>query len=598
MKVAVAAGSSVTLVSLAELTAHHAVGKAPDLLPVLGATAVLALAVALVAMLVGRFAPAWLAIAAGVALPLLVVADSLAIRFGVESPSLVASVAGVGGALLVGVVGSNGVGAAVLAGGAVLAYAAGAAVSLDATQLPTPTPRDTPDIVLLVLDTTRRDRLSLYGHTRETTPSLDRLSREARVFDDAWASAPWTSPSHASIFTGLLPAEHGADGQDAVPLPGGLETLSTVLQQAGYQTAGFAANPNLHASGWSEGFDVFEPPWLRGDHSLVPLLNAALRGAIDPWLQLDTTTRVLRAARRWWAANEGGSRYLFLNVLDPHNPYWAPDEDRARFVGEEGCEGARAIMADDRVFYRERAMVDEDLECLGALYDAELFSMDRSLGRFFDWLAERGELDQTLIAVTSDHGERLGERGLLGHLLAMDQHLLRVPLFVRYPAALKPGRVTERVQLVGLPGFLLEIAGVAAPEPMASRSLARHAGEPAVAQHRNFGWYIDRIRRSDPAFDPAPYRGDWVFVADDHHALFFSTAQGPEAARLIDYREDPDLERDLADQLPGIAARLRAIAEALPRFGEPPVPAAAPFDPELRRRLEALGYTNDGLDSE
>jgi hypothetical protein len=86
-------------------------------------------------------------------------------------------------------------------------------------------------------------------------------------------------------------------------------------------------------------------------------------------------------------------------------------------------------------------------------------------------------------------------------------------------------------------------------------------------------------------------------VADDHHALFLSTAQGPDAARLIDYRGDPHLERDLADQLPGVAARLRAIAEDLPRFGEPPEPAAAPVDPELRRRLEALG-TNDGMDSE
>ena len=180
----------------------------------------------------------------------------------------------------------------------------------------------------------------------------------------------------------------------------------------------------------------------------------------------------------------------------------------------------------------------------------------------------------------------------------MDQHLLRVPLFVRYPPALEPGRVLERVQLVGLPGFLLATAGVEAPEPMASRSLTRRSGEPAVAQHRHFGWYIDRIHRSDPDFDATPYRGDWIFVADDDYALLWSPEQGPDTARLIDYRTDPDLAHDLSDRLPGVAARLRAVAEALPRFDARPSPASPPSDRELRERLEALGYASTGADSD
>jgi arylsulfatase A-like enzyme len=591
MKAGLAAGGAVALASLAELAIHRARDQAPDLLPVLGAITLLAAVVGVVALVVARIAPLWLAIALATAGPLLWIAHSLVSALG--GGPVVANVAGIAAALLAGAAGNHAFGAPLLGVAAALTLAASAIASLPDPPEPSPgAERRTPDIVLLVLDTTRRDRLSLYGHARDTTPALDALAQQARVYDDAWASAPWTSPSHASLFTGLLPAEHGADGRDAVPLPSGLETLSTVLRRAGYRTGGFAANPNLHSAGWSEGFDRYEPPWLRGAHSLVPLLNDWLRGADDPWLQHDATTRVLAAARRWWAEDDGAPRYLFLNVLDPHNPYWAPAPDRARFAGESGCEHARDLMSDARIFYRESDLSDADASCLASLYDAELFAMDRALGEFFDWLAERGELDRTLIAVTSDHGERLGERGRLGHLLLMDQHLLRVPLFVRHPPTLAPERVTARVQLVGLPAFLLATAGLTVPETMARRSFERQAGSPAVAQHQHFGWYIDRIRRADPDFDPTPYRGDWNFVAADDYALLWTPDQGPESARLIDYRADPDLAHDLSDRLPQVTERLRALAASLPRFAGSATPETPPVDRELRRRLEALGYAD------
>jgi arylsulfatase A-like enzyme len=589
--VGLASAGAVALGSLGELALQHAAGQAPDLWPVLGATAALAGVAAGLALGLARAAPAWLAIALAVVAPLALFAHSAAPLLGVGSPRLFAGAVGGLAAGLAGLGGRQRLGAAGLAGAAALAFA----VAGVAARSPAPAARDAtgaderPDIVLLVLDTTRRDRLSLYAPATGTTPSLDALAREARVYDDAWASAPWTSPSHASLFTGLLPAEHGADGRDAVPLPPGPTTLADVLQRAGYRTAGFAANPNLHSPGWSRGFDVYRPPWIRGDHTLVPLLNDWLRGGGDPWLQHDATTRVLDAGRHWWERNQGAPRYLFLNVLDPHNPYWAPEPDRARFLEGLECGRALELMADARSYYRGSEMSEQDTSCLRALYDAELFAMDRAVGDFFDWLAERGELDRTLVAVTSDHGERLGEAGRLGHLLAMDPHLLRVPLFVRYPPALPPGRVAERVQLVGLPGFLLATAGIEAPRAMASRAFARQTEAPAVAQHRDFGWYVERIHRSDPDFDASPHRGDWVFVADEEHALLWSPQRGESGARLFAWRDDPELAHDLSARQPAVTRRLTAVARELPRFGAEP-PAAAPTDRELRERLEALGY--------
>jgi hypothetical protein len=115
---------------------------------------------------------------------------------------------------------------------------------------------DGPDIILLVMDTTRRDHLSVYGYPRETMPAVTRFARRAQIYDDAWSVAPWTTPSHASMLSGLLPGEHDADGEDAAPLPPGVVTLAAVLGDAGYRTAGFAANPNLHAPGWDRDYDV------------------------------------------------------------------------------------------------------------------------------------------------------------------------------------------------------------------------------------------------------------------------------------------------------------------------------------------------------
>jgi len=593
---ATTAGSCVLVVSLGELLVRSLAERPGDVLPVLAASLVLAVAAA-----TGAAAASWfvrpVAAIAGLLTPVFWIVAYQALGPIPAAAWLVgclALLAAAGGALAAATFAVTRTGFWGLLVGAAATVIAALAMHVAALPNPRPPPAgEHPDIVFLVMDATRRDHLSLYGYDRATSPALDRLAERAVVYDDAWSVAPWTSPSHASMFTGLLPAEHGSDGRNAPPLSGQPETLAAVLQRAGYRTAGFPANPNLVARGWSRGFDVYHPPWFTGRHSFIRPLNRFFLNAATRWRFDSSTRHVFARARRWWRANGDGPRFLFLNLLDPHDPYRPPEGDREHFLPGVDRDVAYSVSQSTSYYYARGPISPEDAAIITGLYDAEVRAMDRQLGLFFAWLDERGELFDTLVVITSDHGERLGERGRLGHLMEMDQHLLRVPLVVRYPARLTPRRVERRVQLNGLPGFILHTADLPAPEIMAARALQRRTDALAVAQHRHFGWYVKRIRRRNPRFDVAPYGGDWHFVADERYAWIGSNALAAGSGRLIDYRADDAGERDLSLELPQVVARLRRAAEALPQFD-----AASPASDEARleataqERLRALGYVD------
>ncbi|HEX6739528.1 MAG TPA: sulfatase, partial [Vicinamibacteria bacterium] len=380
-------------------------------------------------------------------------------------------------ALLAGLLAARRLRASLAAAAALLVYAAGAwwlHPSRTLVEPPRPAapgpppPRDAaaPDIVLVVMDTTRRDRLSLYGHDRPTSPALDALARQAEVYDDAWSVAPWTPPSHASLLTGLLPAEHGVDGQDPAPFPAGRLTLTRVLRGAGYRTGGFVANPNLTAAGWDRDFDEYRSPRFRGRHSLLAWLDRWTFGPDhgDPWTSSGVTARTLALALAWWSAAPGRPRFLFVNLLDPHRPYLPPRAQRRRFLEGMDADEALAVDQDPDRYQLQPGLSERQARLLQALYDAEIASMDAALGRFLGVLRARGELDHTLLVVTSDHGERLGERGLVGHEAAgdraLDPTLLRVPLVIRYPARAAPRRVPDRMPLTRVAARILELAGI------------------------------------------------------------------------------------------------------------------------------------------
>ena len=347
---------------------------------------------------------------------------------------------------------------------------------------PLATDRSLPDIVLLVMDTTRRDRLSVYGHPRPTTPGLELFAREGTVYDDAWSVSPWTPPSHASIFTGLLPAVHGIDGQFEPPFDFDGDTLPEVLSQAGYRTAGFVANYMLHAPGWKNLFDVYLPPEFTQNHSLVAPMNFFFRGFGKEERLARPSKHVLERAKTWWKANPEGPRFLFVNLLDPHWPYRPSKQFYDRFLDGVDPEEAYEKTYHELRYYANPGLSARDRDLVGRRYDAEIAGMDQQIGYFVQWLRDRGDLNNTLFVITADHGERLGERGLMGHALVVDPYLLRVPLLVRYPEKVPCKREPRRVQLDGLPGYILHLAGVPAPEAMSQSALngPEHLQRPAA----------------------------------------------------------------------------------------------------------------------
>jgi arylsulfatase A-like enzyme len=441
------------------------------------------------------------------------------------------------------------------------------------------------------MDTTRRDHVSLYGYPRRTTPNLEELAKDAAVYDDAWSLSNWTPASHATMFTGLLPAQHGVDGEAQPPFECDVARLPQVLHDAGYATGGFPANPNLLARGWERGFDDYHAPWVRGSHTWIALLNTLIDAHGDGWIFQHSTRRVLALARDWWAGHSDRPRFLFVNLIDPHFPYRPPLPCYERFLPGTPIAAAEAVEQSPVRWFLHPGLTATERERVTALYDGELAALDEELGSFFDWLRRRGELDPAIVCVTADHGERLGERGMLGHDVFPDPTLLRVPLIARFPAKIAAERVTRRVQLDGLPGQILRWAGLDGPDApgaMMERNLDE-PGTPIVrAQLAEPRGFIERVLIEHPGADVSSLRGDLAFVCDGRFAWTGSSAAPDAPGVLVDLRNDPESTRDVSADHPDVVATLARIGRRLTAF--PAKRASEPRDPADEERLRASGY--------
>lgn len=578
--------SVVFAVSSAEYLFWYSRELGAEWFAVLGWTALLGAAGCLVAALVYAVAGARIASAAGIALvfapfahhfSLLVNTGGLLVATGLV---LVAAFAGSWWA-------SIGKLRPIGHAAALLAFSAASIVYLAAQPEERPgSHADHPDVIILVIDTVRPDHLSPYGYSSDTTPRLRTFAEGAEVYEDAWSVSPWTAPSHASMLTGLLPAQHRIDGRNRPPFPEDVTAIMDPLVAAGYRTAGFVANAQIRGKGWAERFDTYMPAWYTGKHTLTTAINhqrydATMRG----W---NLSSFVFERSRKWWAAHDDSPRFLLLNVVDPHYYYWPPDSLIDKYLPGYERDELAAVEQRSTAYHYDPGISERAAGILKGLYDGELESIDSQVGEFFDWLAERGELDDTIVVVTSDHGERLGERGLVGHRVLMDPYVLRVPLIVRYGSRLEARRVERRVQLDGLPGYILHLAGVEGPDAMTRSALDQQEREVAVAQLQNPAYQLDEISKLGPNFDRTPFLGDAIFLADQRYALSWRWRGENEAEfELFDLQNDAELTNDVAADHPEVVARLSEIARALPRFKEA---EEQELDDDEAEQLRALGY--------
>jgi len=289
------------------------------------------------------------------------------------------------------------------------------------------------NVVLISMDTVRADRLGTYGHTRPTSPNVDRLAASSLVFENAISQTAWTLPGHGAMMTGLYPSRLGVT---AYPAKRGLpkvRMLAEEFRRAGYATAAFTGGGFVAAHfGFSRGFDVYSSDGRRFEHNIDEALA---------WLRQHKQRRF----------------FLFLHGYDAHRPYYSQPEDKKAV----GLTGARS--AEQRKFctkdHREKPA---DIDVISQYYDAAIHHGDATVGRFLDELEALGLADHTVVLLTSDHGEEFYEHGNCDHVRFLYREIVNVPYILYVPAlASAPRRVSDVVPAsISVARTLLEIAGV------------------------------------------------------------------------------------------------------------------------------------------
>jgi arylsulfatase A-like enzyme len=443
-------------------------------------------------------------------------------------------------------------------------------------------PGDAPNILLITLDTVRADHLSLYGYERPTSPTLEWLAQRSIRFEEAHATAPWTLPSHASMFTGRWPHELGVNWDR--PLDGSFPTLAEYLGSRGYATAGFVANTIScsYDRGLDRGFTHFEDYVLE---QLMPLRTAWLidqglqaiyevgtlvgrtfdigpfRPSKESWLssyfvawkRKDAGT-INRAFLDWLARRRQPGRpfFAFLNYYDAHTPYVLPLGARYAF----GLKPRRPV---DFLFLIEYWEQVDKLKLPPAFrmlardsYDNCVAYLDRRLAELFAELQRRGELDRTLVIVTSDHGEAFGEHDLFEHGVSLYRPEIHVPLLVMLPGLNRSsGLVRETVSLRDLPATIVDLADFKAGSPFPGASLASlWRDSPPGSGPTPMPEAIFELPSPDPldqnqGRSPAR-RGALVAWAEGPFVYIRNEGDGSE--ELFNQREDPAERRNLAGE--------------------------------------------------
>jgi arylsulfatase A-like enzyme len=331
-----------------------------------------------------------------------------------------------------------------------------------------------PNILLLILDTVRASSLGLYGHERPTTPTLDRLAAEAVVFDQAFSTAPWTLTSHASLFTGRYPFELSASWTTA--LDETHPTLAEGLAARGYLTAGFVANLLYTGSetGLARGFQRYEDHRVSAAEIAISssfgrifISNPRIRRLLDyhdiPGRR--TADEITGRFLSWVGVGHERPFFAFLNYYDAHEPYLPIEPFASRFSGGTPRQNHLIRQANVRSADRiaKDAMTEAERREEERAYEAGIAWIDAEVDRILEELEARGLLENTVVVVSSDHGEQFGEHGLFAHGGELYTQVLHVPLLISGPGVARGVRVGEAVSLVDLPATLLELARGSGP---------------------------------------------------------------------------------------------------------------------------------------
>lgn len=463
-----------------------------------------------------------------------------------------------------------------------------------------------PNVVLVTIDTLRADHVSAYGYRQSTTPNLDKIAREGVLFENAYATANSTNPSHTSIFTGTWVTTHRVADTPAAMASGRIRTLASRLHDGGYRTAAVVSAVHLNAqpSGLSAGFDEY--------FDTAP--NTTERRAAES----------VALARTWIGAHARKPFFLWLHLFDAHARYDPPAPFDTRFVtqpsarldvilhrlssdaffsrtalpaqeqGKLRAQFAAAYV--DSIVFNGIGLTPAEVEYLIALYDGEVAYADDELGRLFGDLDRLKIAGNTLLVVTSDHGESLGEHGVYSDHRTLHEEILRVPLIARWPGRVPSGRrVADVARSIDIVPTVLEYTGMPGDAAIEGRSLiplvagtGKEGPRPAFAELNHFFASSVTIHPWKLVLPHLP-RVDEVAPSPSERAQILKLL--PPAPVLFDLRNVSREEASVAAEHPELVERLRRQREELTnRAALTPAQPGPTVDPDTRERLRALGY--------
>ena len=499
--------------------------------------------------------------------------------------------------------------------------------------------KDIPNVILIVMDTVRADHLSCYGYPRETTPNIDRIARSGVLYENAFSAAPWTPPSHASIFTGKYPSHHKTLGKE-VKLDKGNVSLPQILSQRGYRTIGITCCKLLGlGSGFEKGFQEFFEP----ESPFLSRFKSSRRDFKLDRLHLKDYVRTLIYGpdRGTYQATDAIKRFLkrrhkirkpffmFINYFNCHTPYDPPRpfkkrfcncSDQSRFYTKElllnrvlgrttekisdhnlNVRKLRWVASGEGALFfvmKELSVSQEEWEVVKSWYDGEIAYLDHQIGNLLEFLRDEDMFDNTLLIITSDHGENFGDHGLAVHPLCVYDSLLHVPLIVSYPDLIPEGkRIANLVSTVDIFPTVMDVSNIKFENGLQGKSLYpfenRKIHDFICAEYGGLfmrglgGWKGKR---------PSGFKNKLEVIDKGRKCIRtmnykYTLTNGKE--ELYNVRDDPSELANIVTEYSKMAKSLRKQLEKtvdISYFGPAEFPQANEKDREMLKRLKALGY--------
>ncbi len=432
-----------------------------------------------------------------------------------------------------------------------------------------------PNVVIVTIDTLRADHLSCYGYSKPTSPRIDDFAGRAILFEKAFSQAPQTLPSHASIFTGLHPRHHKSITHES-PLADDVTTLAEILKHKDYETAAFISSHALDSKyNLTQGFNTY---WeIQREYSVPERQNA------HHWGKDLTTDAVLR----WLKEHHSDRFFLWVHWFHPHRPYNPPEDYRTRFAGPYEGDANSSPDFIITVWQNKIELADEDVAYLRGCYDGEVAFTDYQVGRLLDELTSLGLMNNTIIILTSDHGEILYEHEYyFGHDIGLYDECLWVPLIFYGPGILdEHKRIDKPVETIDIMPTVLDLLEIAKPQGMDGKSLL-----PLIAGGKFEGctyFFSETFPFPEKSLPRHAVRTRTAKL------IWRETATGGIEKHFFDLVKDPEETENVYDVSNPACARLDSVlGEWIKPEGLHPARIPSARESGRWRILKSLGYVN------